>query len=84
MFRNIFRALVLFRTKSTAMQIANQLSQRDLADIGYSRYDIVNTAVENVRKELDQADIKKAQNAASGKTTVKFFPDFIANTFLHC
>ena len=81
MFRNIYRAMVLSRTKSAAIQTANMLTQRDLNDIGVSRYEIVNSAVELVRKELDQADLKRAQ-AASRQTTPTLFPDFIANTFL--
>ena len=63
MFRNIYRAMVLSRTKSAAIQVANQLSQRDLNDIGYSRYEIVQNSVESVRKEFDQADLERANNA---------------------
>ena len=60
MFRNIYRALVLSRTKSAATQVANQLSHNQLKDIGYSRSDIVRTAVETVTKEFDQADLQRA------------------------
>ena len=81
MFRNIYRAMVLSRTKSAAIQTANMLTQRDLNDIGVSRYEIVNSAVELVRKEFDQADLQRVQ-AASRQTTQSSFPDFIANTFL--
>ena len=81
MFRNIYRAMVLSRTKSAATQVANQLSNNQLKDIGYSRSDIVRTSVETVTKELDQADLQRAQ-AASRQTTQSSFPDFIANTFL--
>ena len=81
MFRNIYRALVLSRTKSAAIQTANMLTQRDLNDIGVSRYEIVSSAVELVRKEFDQADLQKAQ-AASRETTQTLFPDFVANTLL--
>ena len=63
MFRNIYRAMVLSRTKSAAIQVANQLSQRDLNDIGYSRYEIVHNSVESVRKEFDQADLERANKA---------------------
>ena len=63
MFRNIYRAMVLSRTKSAAIQVANELSQRDLNDIGYSRYEIVQNSVESVRKEFDQADLERANNA---------------------
>ena len=81
MFRNIYRAVVLSRTKSAATQVANQLTHNQLKDIGYSRSDIVRTAVETVTKELDQADLQRVQ-AASRQTTQSSFPDFIANTFL--
>ena len=60
MFRKIYRALVLSRTKSAAIQTANQLSHNQLKDIGYSRSDIVRTAVETVTKEFDQADLQRA------------------------
>ena len=81
MFRNIYRAMVLSRTKSAAIQVANQLSQRDLNDIGYSRYEIVHNSVESVRKEFDQADPQRAQ-AASKETNQTLFPDFVANALL--
>ena len=63
MFRRIYRALVLSRTESTAIKIANQLSQHDLNDIGVSRYELVNKSVEIVRKEFEQADIERANKA---------------------
>ena len=81
MFRNIYRAMVLPRTKSAAIHVANQLSQRDLNDIGASRFDIVRKAVESVTKELDQADLKRAQEAAK-KPASNFFSGFIANALL--
>jgi len=82
MFRNIYRALVIARTKSAAIQVANQLSHHQLNDIGASRSDIVRTAVETVTKELDQADLQRAQEAASRETSGNLLSGFIANTFL--
>lgn len=82
MFRNIYRALVLSRTKSAAIQVANQLTQRDLNDMGYSRFEIVNSSVELVRKELDQVDLERANKAASGKTRSSFWAQVISNTLL--
>jgi hypothetical protein len=73
--------MVLSRTKSAAIQTTNMLTQRDLNDIGVSRYEIVNSAVELVRKEFDQADLQKAQ-AGSKETTKTLFPDFVPNTLL--
>ena len=82
MFRNIYRAIVISRTKSTATKAADSLSKHMLKDIGHSRSDIVRTAVESVSKELDQVDIKKAQAAFLGKPTCNLFPEFITNTSL--
>jgi uncharacterized protein YjiS (DUF1127 family) len=82
MFRNIYRALVLSRTKSAATQVANQLSNNQLKDIGYSRSDIVRTSVETVTKELDQADLQRAQEARFKVAASNVFADFIANSFL--
>ena len=63
MFRRIYRAWVISRTKSTAMQIATQLTARDLKDIGVSRGEIVSRSLETVRKEFAQADIERANKA---------------------
>ena len=82
MFRNIYRALVLSRTKSAAIKIANQLDQRDLNDIGVSRYELVQRSVETVRKEFDQADRKRAQEAGSKVAASNVLSDFIANSLL--
>ena len=82
MFRNIYRALVLSRTKSAAIQTANMLTQRDLNDIGVSRFELVNSAVQAVRKEFDQADLKRAQEAGSKVAASNVFSDFIANSLL--
>jgi uncharacterized protein YjiS (DUF1127 family) len=82
MFRNIYRALVLSRTKSAAIQIANQLDQRDLNDIGVSRYELVQRSVESVRKEFDQADCKRAQEAGSKVAASNVLSAFIANSLL--
>ena len=60
MFRRIYRAWVISRTKSAARQIAAQLTARDLKDIGVSRGQIVSRSLETVRKEFEQADIERA------------------------
>ena len=64
MFRNIYQAMVLSRSKSAATKVANGLTKHVLKDIGYSRSDIVRTAVETVTEALDQADLKRAQAAS--------------------
>ena len=68
MFGNIYRSMVLSRTKSAVTKVANSLSEKTLKDIGHSRSDIVRIAGETVTKELDQADLKRAQVASSAKT----------------
>lgn len=67
MFRNIYRAMVLSRTQSAVTKVANSLSEKTLKDIGYSRFELVRTAVETVTKEFDQADLKRAQAASLAK-----------------
>lgn len=59
MFRNIYRAMIISHTKSTATKVASSLSKHLLKDIGHSHSDIVRKAVETMSKELDQADLKK-------------------------
>ena len=82
MFRNINRAIVISRTKSTATKVASSLSKQLLKGIGHSRSDLVRTAVETMSKELYQADLKKAQTVFFGKPVRTFFSDFITNTSL--
>jgi uncharacterized protein YjiS (DUF1127 family) len=82
MFRKIYRALILSRTKSAAIQVANQLSNHDLNDMGHSRFDIVNVTVESVRKELDQADLERAQKTAAGTRKPSFWSEANVNSLL--
>jgi uncharacterized protein YjiS (DUF1127 family) len=82
MFRNIYRALVLSRSKSAAIQTANMLTQRDLNDIGVSRYEIVNSAVELVRKELDQADFQRTLKASSRRAAATFWSEANVNALM--
>ena len=82
MFRSIYRALVLSRTKSAAIQVANQLSHHTLNDIGASRHEIIHRSVEAVRKEFEKADLKRAQEAAANQNASNVFSDLIANSLL--
>ena len=82
MFRNIYRALVVSRTKSAAIQVASQLSHHQLKDIGHSRSDIVNSAVENVTKELDQADLQRTLKASSRRTAATFWSEANVNALM--
>jgi hypothetical protein len=63
MLRTIYRAFVIGRTRSAAEQIANKLSVRQLQDIGYSRFDFVESQVTAVTNELNAAEIKRKNNA---------------------
>ena len=81
MFRNIYRALVISRTKYAANQIANQLSHHQLSDIGCSRCDVINSSVELVQKEFDQADLERANKAASRGTGSNIL-EVLSNTWL--
>jgi hypothetical protein len=58
------------------------LTQRDLNDIGVSRYEIVNSAVELVRKELDQADFQRTLKASSGRTAATFWSEANVNALM--
>jgi uncharacterized protein YjiS (DUF1127 family) len=82
MFRNIYRALVVSRTKSAAIQVANQLSHHQLKDIGHSRSDIVRSAVETVTKELDQADFQRTLKASSKRTAATFWSEANVNALM--
>ena len=82
MFIRIYRALVLSRTKSAVIKIANQLSQHDLNDIGVSRYEFIRQSVEVVRKEFAEADRLRADEAAFNKIGNNFISDFITTALL--
>ena len=82
MFRKIYRALVVSRTKSAAIEVSNQLSHHQLKDIGHSRSDIVNSAVENVTKELDQADFQRTLKASSRRTAATFWSEANVNALM--
>ena len=79
MFRNIYRAMIISHTKSTATKVASSLSKHLLKDIGHSHSDIVRKAVETMSKELDQADLKNTSCFFFGRPTRAFFSDFITN-----
>ena len=56
MLNKIFRAIVISRTKSAAINILAHLSERDLNDMGISRASFVEAQVESVIAELDAKD----------------------------
>ena len=63
MFRNIYMAIVLTYTKSAESRVANKSTELGLNDIGLSRYGIISRSVENLRKEFEEADLIRANNA---------------------
>ena len=56
MLNKIFRAIVISRTKSAAINILAHLSERDLNDMGISCASFVVAQVESVIAELDAQD----------------------------
>ena len=63
MLNVMYRAMVIGRARSAAEKIARNMSDRQLKDIGYTRYDIVQRSVESVTKELDEMQRKRLQKA---------------------
>ena len=63
MLHVMYRAIVIGRARSTAEKIARNISDRQLTDIGYTRHDIVQSAVESVTKELEEKRQKRLQQA---------------------
>ena len=63
MFKRLFRAMVLARQTSAAMQALQYMSDRQLEDIGFTRETFVEQIKANILTELDAADAKKSQAA---------------------
>jgi len=63
MLRAIYRAIVTGRTRSAATYVANNLSERELNDIGHSKWTFVEKSVETAIKDLDAAEKLRAQKA---------------------
>jgi len=63
MFKRLFRAMVLARQASAAMQALQYMSDRQLEDIGFTRETFVEQIKANVLDELDAADAEKSQSA---------------------
>ena len=72
MLTGIVWAVVLFPTKSTAIHVSNQSSQRDLDKFGNSHYELVNNAFESVRKDFNQTDQAEITKQAFIQTLVSF------------
>ena len=63
MFKRLFRAMVLARQASAAMQALQYMSDRQLEDIGFTRETFVEQIKANILTELDAADAEKSQAA---------------------
>ena len=63
MSKRLFRAMVLARQTSAAMQALQYMSDRQLEDIGFTRETFVEQIKANVLDELDAADAEKSQSA---------------------
>jgi len=59
MLRALYRAIIIGRAKSAAEQIAKQLSEEQLKDIGHTKWSLIEQSVAKVTKELDQAEIER-------------------------
>ena len=63
MLRAVYLAIIIGRTRSTAIYFASNLSEGQLNDIGHSKWAFVEKSVENTSKDLDAADKVRAQKA---------------------
>ncbi|MEK9734575.1 MAG: hypothetical protein VW297_09190 [Paracoccaceae bacterium] len=69
MLNKLYRALVISRAKSAAVQTANCLGERDLADLGHSRSSFISTSIENIVNEFDAAE--KSNEARSFRNSLR-------------
>ena len=63
MLKRLFRAIIIARQASAAMQALQYMSDRQLEDIGLTRETFVEQIKANVLTDLDAADAEKAQAA---------------------
>ena len=63
MFKRLFRAMILARQASAAMQALQYMSDRQLEDIGFTRETFIEQMKANILAELDAADAEKSQAA---------------------
>ena len=61
MLKKIYRVMVLSRAASAANETLKTLSDSQLDDIGLSRASFVSEIVNNVRKDLDNAENNKSK-----------------------
>ncbi|MDA7479250.1 DUF1127 domain-containing protein [Planktomarina temperata] len=63
MFKRLFRAMIVARQASAAMQALQYMSDRQLEDIGFTRETFIEQMKANILAELDAADAEKSQAA---------------------
>ena len=63
MFKRLFRAMIVARQASAAMQALQYMSDRQLEDIGFTRETFVEQIKANILDELYTADAEKSQAA---------------------
>ena len=63
MFKRLFRAMIVARQASAAMQALQYMSDRQLEDIGFTRETFIEQMKANILAELDDADAEKSQAA---------------------
>ena len=63
MLRAIHHAIVIARARSRAEKIANQLSEKQLNDIGQTKWSLIENSVVNLSRELDEAETKRNNRA---------------------
>ena len=59
MLREIYRAIIIGRARSRAEIIANQLSEKQLNDIGQTKCSLIENSVAKVTRKLDEAEISR-------------------------
>ena len=60
MLRTLYRTMIISRAKSAAYQTLALLSDRELADIGYTRTSFIRAYIDNIVAELDANDAAAA------------------------
>jgi hypothetical protein len=63
MLNAMYRAMVIGRARSAAEQIARNMSNRQLADIGHDRWSLVDASVKAMKDELDAKEAKRKIDA---------------------
>ena len=63
MLRAIYRALLIGRTRSAAEQVARNMTEQQLQDIGHNRLSLVAASVESITKELNSEELIRNNRA---------------------